>query len=160
MPRATRARSPVMKWVATLVAVLLAGAWAGTSVVSVVYKPKVGTTYIVGSGLFTIAHEPFMTEELPDLIFPMGWSLSRHSFEMSYRPYMYLNGAGAWEATEIALWPFVVLAVGGALWFWWRDAMLRRRERMGACVQCGYDRVGLAEDAACPECGRVRARIE
>jgi hypothetical protein len=28
-----------------------------------------------------------------------------------------------------------------------------RRRRRGQCVQCGYDRAGLAAGAACPECG-------
>jgi rubrerythrin len=34
----------------------------------------------------------------------------------------------------------------------WR---LRARRRKGECPWCGYDRAGVAGDAACPECGRV-----
>ena len=32
-------------------------------------------------------------------------------------------------------------------------ARRRRRARKGRCAECGYDRGGLANDAACPECG-------
>ena len=32
-----------------------------------------------------------------------------------------------------------------------------RRRRRGLCSRCGYDRVGLAEGAACPECGSALA---
>jgi hypothetical protein len=31
----------------------------------------------------------------------------------------------------------------------------RARRRKGKCPWCGYDRAGVAGDAACPECGRV-----
>ncbi len=36
-----------------------------------------------------------------------------------------------------------------------RRGRVRRRLRRGRCVKCGYDRAGLAKDAACPECGAV-----
>ncbi|HYE62533.1 MAG TPA: hypothetical protein VD997_11115, partial [Phycisphaerales bacterium] len=29
----------------------------------------------------------------------------------------------------------------------------RRRRNKGRCPSCGYDRGGIAVDAACPECG-------
>jgi hypothetical protein len=37
-------------------------------------------------------------------------------------------------------------------------AFARRRVRSarGRCPSCGYDRRGLAADAACPECGKAR----
>lgn len=36
-----------------------------------------------------------------------------------------------------------------------REGMAIRRQRAGHCVKCGYDRAGLASDAACPECGTL-----
>jgi hypothetical protein len=33
-----------------------------------------------------------------------------------------------------------------------------RRRRVGRCVQCAYDRAGLAAGAPCPECGGGAAR--
>jgi rubrerythrin len=33
--------------------------------------------------------------------------------------------------------------------------MDQQKRKNGACQACGYDRRGLATDAACPECGTV-----
>ena len=49
-----------------------------------------------------------------------------------------------------------IAVVPAVLILWWRDrSRLRRRYRLGLCTACGYDRSGLAADAACPECGKV-----
>jgi hypothetical protein len=32
----------------------------------------------------------------------------------------------------------------------------RSRRRAGRCMRCGYDRAGLAAEAACPECGEAK----
>lgn len=36
---------------------------------------------------------------------------------------------------------------------WRLDRIARRRRRDGTCWKCGYERTGLASQAACPECG-------
>jgi len=33
----------------------------------------------------------------------------------------------------------------------------RARRKRGRCLSCGYDRAGVAAEAACPECGKLRA---
>ncbi len=38
---------------------------------------------------------------------------------------------------------------------WRLDTLARRREKLGACPSCGYDRAGLAFSAPCPECGNA-----
>ncbi len=52
---------------------------------------------------------------------------------------------------------FIILCVGSPWLFAApgiiRRGRVRRRLRRGRCVKCGYDRAGLAKDAACPECG-------
>ncbi len=59
----------------------------------------------------------------------------------------------------IPVWPGVVVnsVLFGAAWYGLLliPASLRRgrRRRRGACVECGYDRRGIAPEAACPECG-------
>ena len=40
---------------------------------------------------------------------------------------------------------------------WKLDVLARRRERLGCCPECNYDRTGLASDAKCPECGAAPA---
>jgi hypothetical protein len=53
---------------------------------------------------------------------------------------------GAWIEYYIPLWP--APALFGAIAF-----LKRRRRSIGFCKKCGYDRVGLAASARCPECG-------
>jgi hypothetical protein len=48
-------------------------------------------------------------------------------------------------------YPVLLTTIPAAL-LWYAD---RRRFGPGACGGCGYDRLGLASDAACPECGTV-----
>ena len=48
----------------------------------------------------------------------------------------------------------VLLATLAASLLWRWDFVARRRERVGLCPKCGYDRRGIAADAPCPECGK------
>jgi hypothetical protein len=58
----------------------------------------------------------------------------------------------------VPLWiPFALAAVPTAL-LWRAQLRRRRRARVGLCPACGYDRAGIAPDAACPECGEVPTR--
>jgi hypothetical protein len=50
------------------------------------------------------------------------------------------------------LWIVVLLTAIPASMMW---ATYWRCQRAGSCRWCGYDRLGLASDAACPECGTV-----
>lgn len=82
-----------------------------------------------------------------------GWSLVK-----AERPEWLLWG---WEWTSdrqsssfgVPLWPFAILAAIPACVLWVRTAKGRARAVAGRCPTCGYDRRGLAADAACPECG-------
>jgi hypothetical protein len=49
-------------------------------------------------------------------------------------------------------YPFLIGAVPAAF-LWSAFFRRRRRERVGLCDDCGYDRRGIAPDAPCPECG-------
>lgn len=82
-----------------------------------------------------------------------------------------LSSYGRWQISAsgrqsrflslMPLWPGLALntlfyaAFGGAIW--WSLHAVRRRLRVlrGRCSSCAYDRVGLAEGAVCPECGRA-----
>lgn len=54
----------------------------------------------------------------------------------------------------LPIWPVLVAGVGLAVGGW--RAAKRRRGRVEVCEKCGYSRVGLGSDAACPECGASR----
>jgi hypothetical protein len=63
----------------------------------------------------------------------------------------YGNAAANVAITGIALW--AVAVVGGVVrgaWRAWR----------GQCARCGYSLAGLADGAACPECGGQRGGLE
>lgn len=56
----------------------------------------------------------------------------------------------------VPFWFSTVLLLPPAVLMWRFDlVVLRRRRKTGACVECGYDRDGLAVETPCPECGKV-----
>lgn len=60
-----------------------------------------------------------------------------------------------WASSAIAvpLWLPAAIVMGATAVAWRLDSQARHRARAGICLRCGYDRSGLAADAACPECG-------
>lgn len=53
-----------------------------------------------------------------------------------------------------ALWPLVLVMLGGGAWLVWSGARARRRADTARCAGCGYSLAGLAADSPCPECGK------
>ena len=60
---------------------------------------------------------------------------------------------GGFRVLNICLWPFPVLLWASGGWLVWSGRRARRRAMTGVCLKCGYDLVGLAAGAPCPECG-------
>jgi hypothetical protein len=73
-----------------------------------------------------------------------------------------ITGLFIFPKTWVVFVPLVVVCA----WLWVRDVELYGREAVrsdahvrherrtrGQCVACGYDRAGLGEGEACPECG-------
>jgi hypothetical protein len=54
----------------------------------------------------------------------------------------------------IPLWIPFGASLAAAGWLWTTEICRRRRMQTSSCP-CGYDRVGLAPDAPCPECGQT-----
>jgi hypothetical protein len=51
--------------------------------------------------------------------------------------------------------PYLLAALVVSLVAWYMESFAGRRARVGTCVECGYDRAGLAAGAVCPECGSL-----
>jgi hypothetical protein len=95
------------------------------------------------------------------VIWTLGWPLTSHFWVMGGPPpWMYRWSATtfSWLLTEVAVLGFalntlfyaaVLLGAVECVAF----ARRRVRRGKGRCPSCGYDRAGLAEGSACPECG-------
>jgi hypothetical protein len=59
---------------------------------------------------------------------------------------------GSRSMVSIPLLPLAAICISAGLWVGRRHTAQFRASR-GLCLKCGYDRRGLAKDAACPECG-------
>jgi ssDNA-binding Zn-finger/Zn-ribbon topoisomerase 1 len=57
------------------------------------------------------------------------------------------------RAVQVPLWAFAGAAMVSTLIAWRLDAIASRRERLGRCPKCNYERAGLGMGAVCPECG-------
>jgi hypothetical protein len=66
------------------------------------------------------------------------------------------TSARGWSQDEIALplWPAILLLLILTLVLHY-EPRAKRRQRLGQCLACGYDRRGLPDGAKCPECGAV-----
>jgi hypothetical protein len=54
---------------------------------------------------------------------------------------------------HLPLWIPFALTTAPAFWLFRRPD--RRPARLGCCAACGYNLAGLADGAACPECGKA-----
>jgi hypothetical protein len=142
-----------VKWVGAAVTVLLVGAWLSSA------KWYSAVTYAHDRGV--ILHTGWMLVERTgpfaiDPVFECG-PYSDNSYEWAS---LWQWPPVEWDrngATSIALWlPAAVTTLITAA-AWRLDAIARRRDRVGCCHSCNYDRAGLAAGAVCPECGAAPA---
>lgn len=134
-----------MKWGSTALTVMILAVWIASAWVTVVwFHPRVHAGLVQGSGL--------IGGPVPGR--PMGFSSEVHSY--SFRWWNWWWDSNSRLYTWRLLFPFWILGVPPLLTaaITWR---LDRggRKRPGSCGKCGYDRVGLAADAVCPECGEA-----
>jgi hypothetical protein len=79
----------------------------------------------------------------------IGWRFTARHGKVTWRPY-WRRPSDRVCSLFLPLWmPFAACALPTA-WLWWHD----RRARPGRC-SCGYDLAGMADGAACPECGKA-----
>ena len=60
-----------------------------------------------------------------------------------------------YEFVRVPLWAIIPLPLLAAGLAWRGPARTAQRRRRGACLACGYPRLGIAPETPCPECGTV-----
>ncbi len=139
----------IVKRYGTLLAVIVAIAWACSLFAPITYYQSHGVVMDLSSGRFRVIRvtDSRFSAQVGDLIvgrrdFDMEWGFSFHSDDRG-------------SLVGIPLWfPFLALAVPTP--FAWRvDFVARRRAAIGKCKACGYDLAGIANPSACPECGKT-----
>ena len=147
MRRRSRTRR-VLKWVGTLLCVLLLVAWSYSA------------THFIG--LRSPHLRPFLGRGRLEVTwigscntqFPVEWVHVRHSrgvrfdLDADYCRAGHLFGSRVAELA-LPLWIPFLLASAPTMYLWWLD---RRRYLPGHCQNCGYDLTGNVS-GRCPECG-------
>lgn len=146
----TKIRKAV-KWLATVLAVLLLTAWIGSAWWGVsridVDASRNATAWYVAAGQVRYTHLG-TTWAAP---VPMRFSRTTSPFDLG------------WDVGDIFAPPILKLQVPlwwpllPTLWIavraWTIDVREWRRRSRGACLACGYDLSASAANAPCPECG-------
>src|SRR5262245_45486269 len=140
-------RAGILRWVVSAVAILLLALWIFSLCVHSYWNDGEGLSFSLHAGV--IGYYKVPKADAPPrscgmYSSPPG-SPSQWWFLSVDVPPRRIIWTPLWVPTAVAAIPAVAL--------WW--PVLRRRRGPGQCQGCGYDRGGLAADAACPECGKV-----
>ena len=148
-----RRTRPVLKWSATIVAVLMlaftvATFWYDFKVrgLGVLVGACVGQVRVVHSD--TVVPSDTGARAWGAYVDPAGPWYVETTLSEPLLP-AWDSMLGAWWAYA-PLWPFVVLPGILAVWLWRRD----RRPGPGHCQRCGYNLTGNVS-GICPECGEA-----
>ena len=135
-----------MKWSGAVVSLLLLVAWVASGWLSVQWQVPSGKWVGVGKGLIGIGQG--MKPPTPSAI--RSGCNYRAAFAVGWWPELDLSAT--WQVI-VPLWMPAALATAAAAAAWRLDILARRRDRIGRCPKCNYDRAGLAPGSVCPECG-------
>ena len=135
-------------WTGAMVAAVSLVLWCASEVWAVGWRSR-GMVYVgITNGMFGVTEKHSGWERRS---FEQGWQAERARGSQRLWVDTYFGGRDWW--VWVPLWMPLsagVMASGAAYAL---GATARRRARRGACAKCGYDRVGLAAGAKCPECG-------
>ena len=152
-----RRKRPVLRWTATIVAVLV----LAFTVATFWYDFRYGSLrWFVGvcGGQIHVVHVDdayFLWDGHPVTV---GAPMGAHVEPARPLPKNYTPAWSLWPGWDsfpdtrgvyVPLWPFVLVPALMAGWRWWRDWP---RPGPGQCRRCGYDLTGNVS-GRCPECG-------
>ncbi len=155
MRRRSRTRRR-LKWVGTLICVLILAAWVSST--GLVSSRSLSVEYVGNANYFLLTMGTMHWYDGVNPSAQKGWAV--HSVSASSRaPWpLWLRSGCLWPSVAqnpgrasviyIPLWlPFLIVMIPTAL-LWWRD----RRLPPGHCQRCGYNLTGNVS-GRCPECG-------
>lgn len=135
-----------IKWCGLAASVLLLAAWIGSVWYYAWWIGRWGVAVNLMGGRISLVD----IRTAPGI--RTGWTL-----EPIPQPGMFLwfdsTSPGSLPFVTAPLWALAAPTLLATAAAWRRDTVARRRDRIGCCANCAYDRRGLAPDAVCPECG-------
>jgi hypothetical protein len=149
-----RRRRRILKYVGTLVCVLIAAAFYESQWYMLIWQNEhVGVELAYGRlGFRWIAFEyPGYQPRVPDRLGFTIWEVGsdyRWWLQLPERPDPTCEWF-PWQGLRIPLWMFLVVAAVPTMTLWYTDWRAGRR---GLCRYCGYDLTGNVS-GVCPECG-------
>jgi hypothetical protein len=153
-------------WVLAVIGVLVATSWAASGLFSAVRLGDTGQTTLergtlayIHWGVYLGLSDETGIRRLPRSRTGIDWLANRKIGSppdvnlgvVAYWGDRNLIGSFAWT---VALWPIPLPLWASAAAFFRSGILARRRAMSNACRKCGYSLAGLADGAACPECGR------
>lgn len=100
-------------------------------------------------------------ESWPTALFGGMYGPDLYALRTMWLPSLHIGNAYDWKL-RIPYWLPTLLCLAAFALLFRIERRAKRRARVGACVACGYDLVGVAGVAAgvCPECGKAVAGLE
>jgi hypothetical protein len=172
IPRARirRVIRKVVKWVATVLTVLLLLAWMSSGWWGFTYNRvdhKADYAFAMGAGSVVCRfRERFSPSTLSNWQWVNASKLDWRSWRRSLNMWRYHDttttfGRERYVGASVVfpMWaPLVATIPMGAL-AWVFDIRALRRERVGLCSKCGYDLAAISPQTPCPECGTTKAIV-